>query len=326
MNKVKLITSKNDVIIPVLMEHGFMAEELLFSSDIHLITKDIYTLLEIPELNADTAERIEGIVKSLHETSGIICFCETITRDIKGFLLKNGLADCIEGSDPGRISRYIQLLSMPCMDAAGTFLILDDNSTHKKMLESIIKRFGYNINFISSIDELFEMTGDPENIMLLINMGTGKLDMNAVVRRSYNNTDIKKIPVIAFKSMEQGLFVHEIINGLNRLTKIILSPEELYCMLTDMLFKKEIMSYTSVYTGLIKYAGFFSYAEKSIQQIYYEIQQDPCGQDSLFGADRINSIIESAEKIRKSLIKIEGIKWLSGQGTSGKQLTCGGGV
>jgi len=326
MIRINLITSKNDLIAPILRNEGFIADELHLNNQINSITHNSLTLLEIPNLNKDTDERITEIIRSLNENSRIVCFCETISQDIKRFLLKNGLADCIEGFDPARISEYLKALTSLDNVNAGRFLILEDRSTHKKILTSIINRFGYTIKFISTIDELFEDIKIPGNIMLLINMGTEKLDMNAVVRKSYNDPDIKKIPVIAYKSAEQGLFVHEIINGLNRLTKVIMSPEEIFCMLTDMLFKKEIMSFTNYYTGLLKYAKFFSYAEKSPQQIYYEIQSDPCGQDSLFDRDRMISMIQSTEKMRRSLIKIDGIIWLANLMTSGNQPTCGGGV
>jgi CheY-like chemotaxis protein len=326
MIKVKLITSKNNAIEPYLRNEGLASDELALNNNISSVSKADFTLLEIPELNKDTAERITEIIMSLDKNSRLVCFCEIISHDIKKFLLKNGIADCVEGSDPGRIAGYIKHLTMPDKNPTGTFLILDDNTTHKKILSSIINRFSYRINFISSIDELFETINEHLNIMLLINMGTENLDMNAVVRKSYNNPDIKRIPVVAYKSMEQGLYVHEIINGLNRLTKIIMSPEELYCMLTDMLFKKEIISITASYTGSLKYARFSSYAGKSLQQIYYEIQSDPCAQDLLFERNTVDSMIKSAEEIRSTHIKAEGIRWLTGITTQKKQATCGEGV
>lgn len=323
MVKIYLLTSKNDLIIPALRNEGLAAEELPAGSDIYYITENSYMLMEIS--GPDSAEKIETIVKSQHETSGIVCFCESLTADIRYFLLKNGLADCLETTDPVQISEYFSTVIKP-YGRKGKFLILDDNVIHRRILASVIKRFGFETNFITGIDELFEMAGDPENIMVLINMGTAKLDMNAVVRRSYNNPDIKKNPVVAYKSMKQGLFVHEIINGLNRLTKIILSPEELYFMLTDLLFKKEIMSYTDSFTDFLKYDRFFSYAGKNIQQIYYEIQANPCGQDSFFDPGCMKSLIQSSGKIRDSLKRVQGITWLACHGFTGKNLTCGGGV
>lgn len=325
MGKIYLLTSKNDLLIPVFRREGLAAENFPEAGDIYSADEIFYILLEIPESGTDSSERFKSVVNAQQEASGIICFCETLTDDIKSFLLKNGLADCLESTDPLRVAQYAGTVIKPC-SGKGKFLILDDNPVHKRILASIIKRFGFDVNFITGIDELFEMAGDPGNIMILLNMGTGKLDMNAVVRKSYNNPDIRKYPVVAYKSMKQGLFVHEIINGLNRLTKIILSPEELYCMLTDLLFKKEIMSNTGFFMDSLKYARFFPYNGKSIQQIYYEIQSDPCGQDSLFSPDSMKSLIQYSGRIRGSLEKVQGIIWLASQGFGEKKPTCGGGA
>lgn len=329
---VNLITSKNELLKTFLQNEGFIVNEFLQSinsdnPEIEINGSDnSYTLLEIPELNKATIEKITGTVKSIHDKSKIICFCETMSQNQRSFLLQNGLPHCITGFDPLRISLYIRHLDYTPGKSGGRFLILDDNSIHKNILNAIIQRFGYDTCFISTVEDLFKRITDPGNVMLLINIGTEKLDLNGIVRKSYMNPDIKKIPVIAYKCMEQGLFVHEVINGLHRLTKVILSPEELYCMLTDMLFKKEIISYTGFYVRSLKYEKFSTYAEKSIQQIYYEIQTDICGQESLFDRERIESLIKSAESIRNCLIKIDGITWLRQVEVSQKKSTCGAGV
>lgn len=332
MKILNLITSKNVLLKTFLQNEGFIVHEFLQTGngdnpDIETDgAENSYTLLEIPELNKAVIEKITETLKLLQDRSKLICFCETMSQDIRSFLLQNGLPHCITGFDPIRISLYIKHLDSTSGLGAGRFLILDDNTTHKNMLNAIIKRFGYETDFISTAEELFERIGEPGNAMLLINIGTEKLDLNGIVRKSYMNSDIKKIPVIAYKCMDQGLFVHEVINGLHRLTKVILSPEELYCMLTDMLFKKEIVEYTDFYVRSLKYEKFSTYTEKSIQQIYYEIQTDICGQESLFERERIESLIKSAENMRGCLIKIDGISWLRQVQTSQKRSICGAGV
>lgn len=332
MNIVNLITAKNEQFRQPLHNEGFAINEFHPETGNHNLEEKIikginnYTLLEISDLESEDNDKLTERVELLYKKSKLICLSETMTPQLRKFLLKMGISDCITDYSPERIALYIKNLNVKPEDKTGTFVILDDNTLQKNMFNSIIKRFGYKTSFVSTIEELFELTGAPENIMILINIGTRGLDINGLVRRSFINSDIKKNAVIAYKCMDQGLFVHEIIKGLNRLTKVILSPEELYCMLTDMLFKKEIISCTNTYINSLKYEKYYTYAGKTIQQIYYENHGDPCGQESLFDRERIDSMIDSAEVIRKTLIRAEGIIWLKHTDSEQKRPTCGAGV
>jgi hypothetical protein len=332
VNIVNLITSKNELLRQPLHNEGFVINEFHPETENHNLEEKIikgknnYTLLEISGMGNSAGTEIAERVKLLYEKSKLIILSDTMTPELRKFLLNTGISDCITDFSPERIASYIRNLNIKPESKIGTFIILEDNELRKNMFNSIIKRFGYNTLFVSSLDELFEKTTGPDNIMILINIGNSGLDLNALVRKSYINSDIKKNPVIAYKCMDQGLFVHEIINGLNRLTKVILSPEELYCMLTDMLFKKEITSSTNTYVSSLKYDKIYTYAGKTLQQIYYENHGDPCGQESLFDRERIDSMIESADRISKTLIRAEGIIWLRHNESSLNRPTCGAGA
>jgi hypothetical protein len=332
VNIVNLITSKNEQLRQPLHNEGFVVNEFSPSTDNNNLEEKIikgktnYTLLEISDFENSGSTILAGRIKLLYDKSKLICFSSDMTPDLRKFLLKTGISDCITDFSPDRIASYIKNLNIMPETRPGTFVILDDNELQKNMFNSIIKRFGYKTRFVSTTEELFEIAAEPENLMILLNIGTAGLDLNDLVRRSYINSDIKKNPVIAYKCMDQGLFVHEIINGLSRLTKVILSPEEIYCMLTDMLFKKEITSFTNSYISSLKYEKIHTYAGKTIQQIYYENQGDPCGQESLFDKERIDSMIDSSEMIRRTLIRAEGIIWLRHTESALNRPTCGAGA
>ena len=332
MNIVNLITSKNEMLRQPLHNEGFVVNEFSPSTENRNLEEKIikgktnYTLLEISGFENSSSGLLAERIKLLYDKSKLICFSENMTLGLRKFLLKTGISDCITDFSPDRIASYIKNLNIKPETRPGTFVILDDNDLQKNMFNSIIKRFGYKTLFVSTTDELFEIAAEPDNIMILLNIGTAGLDLNGLVRRSYINSDIKKNPVVAYKCMDQGLFVHEIINGLNRLTKVILSPEEIYCMLTDMLFKKEITSFTNSYISSLKYEKIHTYAGKTIQQIYYENHGDPCGQESLFDKDRIDSMIDSSEMIRRTLIRAEGIIWLRHSDSTQNRPTCGAGA
>ena len=62
---------------------------------------------------------------------------------------------------------------------------------------------------------------------ILINSGMDNLDFPSLVKKSLSRVEMRKHPVIAYKDMTKGIFVHEVATGLNRLTKVILNIQEL---------------------------------------------------------------------------------------------------
>jgi CheY-like chemotaxis protein len=348
MDIVNLITTKNNLLKQPLLNRGFTVNEFdsLVISDggrsqiasagfaVNKFNEKIkkgdnnYSLVEIPdfnELNSNELNSKEFLerIKWFYKNSKLIIFSETMTPNQKKILLKFGISDCITHFAPERIASYIKSLNFKSEAKFGKFIVLDDNIAHRNILHSIIKRFGYGTTFISTIEELFQVITDSGNIMVLVNIGTTDLDLNALVRRSFGNADIKKNPVIAYKNMDEGLFIHEIINGLNNLTNVIFTPEELYSMLIDILFKKEIISHTNPLITSLQYEKNSSYYGKTLQQIYYENSNSIFGQESLFERDRIDSMTVSLEMMRKTLIRIEGIIWLKQSESDYNKTICG---
>ncbi|MCL2156160.1 MAG: hypothetical protein FWH53_10885, partial [Leptospirales bacterium] len=287
MNIVNLITTKNNQLKQPLLDRGFTVNE--FNSPIinKLYEKikrgdNNYSLVEIPDFNELNNEKFLESIKWLYENSKLIIFSETMTVNQKKILLKMGISDCITHFAPERIASYIKSLNFKPETKNGKFIILDDNIAHRNIINSIIKRFGYETTFISTIKELFQVISDSDNIMTLVNIGTTDLDLNELIKKSFGNSDIKKNPVIAYKSMDQGIFIHEVINGLNKLTKVIFSPEELYSMLIDMLFKKEIISHTNPFINSLRYEKNSSFFGKTLQQLYYENILNTFDEEPLF--------------------------------------------
>lgn len=328
MNSVNLIISDNSQLKNSLIESGFSVN--LFPHNIEPAAlekgitkeKDSISILEIRGSDLLNRDILSAKIELISDKTKLVCFSEAITHQEKKFLLKHGVSDCITDLYPERIIPYLKNLHTPAENKSGIFLVLDDREHHKKMIGSITGRFGYRTVIVSTVDDLFLKTQEPEIMLVLINIGTAGLDLNGLVRRSYSSSDLKRNPVIAYKCMDQGLFVHEIINGLNRLTKVIYSPEELYCMLTDMLFKKEIASYTGSLINSLRYDKLHPYASKSVQQIYYDHHGKHSSAESLFERGRIDLMISSAENIVRTLIRAEGLIWLR-QNNEGV-VTCGG--
>lgn len=329
---VNLITFRNKQFIPGFQREGYETAEfspLTETSQLRASLKKKsanYTILELTDNEKTDRKKIAETLKILYSETKLICLCEKITPFISGLLLENGIADCLEHFNTDRIISYINFLQKKPSQKTGSFLILNDNESHRNMLNGIIRRFGYSTEFVTDAESLFAGLRDSRIHMIIINLGTEGLDLNGIVRRAYGNSDIKRFPVVAYKSLEQGLFVHEVLNGLNRLTKVIYSPQELFCMLVDLLFKKEIMALSSEFNSSLNIDKFRSYASTPLSQIYYNTQGESFSNECIFSTNHIESMIKSAGEITTSLVKIDGIRWLRLSQSQGKRPTCGAGA
>ncbi len=329
---VNLITFRNKQFIPGFQKEGFEVAEYSPLTETSQLCNSLkkmnanYSLLELTDNDKTDRSRLAEIIKLLYRETKLVCLCEKITPFISDLLFQNGVADCLEHFNTGRIISYIKFLQTKPSQKFGTFLILDDDDANRNMLSGIIKRFGYKVEFVRDADSLFSGLRDSQLHMILLNLGTEGIDLNGIVRRAYGDSDIKKFPVAAYKSLNKGLFVHEILNGLNRLTKVIYSPQELFCMLVDLLFKKEIMTLSMEFNSYLNIEKFKNYASTPLSQIYYSIQGEAFSNECIFATNHIESMINNTEQITTSLVKIDGIRWLRLSQSQGKRPTCGAGA
>ena len=329
---VNLITYRNRKFKSAFERRGFevaefspLMEPQYLKSGLRLKSAN-YTLLELPAEEGVGNPRLDETVKLLYGSTKLICLCEKITPFIRGLLLEQGIADCIGHFDVERIVSYVEMLHKSPSQKPGSFLVLDDSTANRNMLNGIIKRFGYGTEFVTGADSLFAALNNSNIIMILMNLGTADLDLNSIVRRAYGSSEIKRFPVVAYKCLEQGLFVHEVLTGLNRLTRAIYSPEELFCMLVDILFKKEIMSITSEFCSALDYEKFRNCSGATIPQIYNDVKNDPFSSENIFSGERINAMTAAAGRLTASLVKIDGLRWLRLNQSRETRPTCGAGA
>ncbi len=329
---INLITGQNSLYKKFFEEKGLDTTEyspLMHDEDLQRSIKKgrrNYTILEIKDGDCSEIEKNCRRMKFLYGGSKLVCLTEKITPSIKKCLITTGVTDCLISPKPERVAEYIETLEYKTLNKFGKFLILDDNEIHRNMLKGVIQRFGYKTEFITAKEELFDKINDDSIYMILINLACKNLDLNSIIRRSYASSDIKKFPILTYKDMDEGLFVHEIINGLNKLTKVILSPQELYNMMIDLLFKKDIMTDASSFNKYLEFEKYESYSQESISQIYYRIHRNLCSQPSLFTDNHMEDLLKIVDKLKNTLIRIDGIRWLKEAPSAVKKTTCGAGV
>ena len=330
---INLITTNNKLHSNYLSKMNFSVNEFPVLICLEELEKNIkpadknYTLLELTDETLIDYKKFKDITDFLYNNTKLICITDKLLPAVEETLIKCGIADCLCTTDSTEIVSYINVLDQRENSKNGKFLILDDNTAHIKILNSIIKRFGYKTEFIQDGESLYAKCAEKQTEMVLVNLGTKNLDLNSIIRKSYANSDIKKNPLICYKCMDEGLFVHELISGLNKITKVILTPFELYSFLTDTLFKKEIISASSKLNKAVKFDKYKKYSTESLSQIYYSIQENLDSQESLFKDETVNNMINHTRIINKTVVKMKGLKWLNNNNREKlKKTTCGVGA
>ncbi len=333
MKMINLITLNNKPYRDSLEKMNFQIREFPVSVDLNSLKKGFtshkknYTVLQITNESLKTLNQFCEITDFLYNNTKLICISDDITPEIRIRLIKCGIADCLPSTEAGAIASYIRILDQRENHKAGKFLILDDNSSHSKILNSIIKRFGYKTEFIPDGDTLYSRCSENNIEMILVNLGTRGLDLNSIIRRSYGNSEIKRNPLVCYKCMDEGLFVHELISGLHKITKVILTPQELYSFLTDILFKKEVITASARLNKALKFDQYREYSGSSISTIYYSIQEKLSSRESLFKDETVTDMINLTRTLGRTLAKVEGLRWLSNDSDDEtKKTTCGVGA
>ena len=106
--------------------------------------------------------------------------------------------------------------------------------------------------------------------------------------------------------------VHEIISGISKYTKVILSPEELFSLLMHIVFRREIAPHIGSLASSLDFSEFSMLSGAPLSQIYYNLGVDLCTTEYIFSEEKITQVHTILERISAALVKVESIKWLTG--------------
>jgi hypothetical protein len=97
---------------------------------------------------------------------------------------------------------------------------------------------------------------------------------------------------------------------LNRLTKFIFSIEELYSFILEMLFRKEVLSEVAQLNRTVYFENFVHCAEETLGQAYHLMDNEVCDSRDFIDDDLLHAIDWGISSLTRSLLKLEGLKWL----------------
>ncbi len=313
MKRIDLITSKNFLYRSALTGMGYTITEYSFPvspavlGDLQRGEPAEYTIAEADAAGIQAHAELYRII-GLRER--VVCCAKCLSPENRNFLLTCGIADVIEVDDDEKLVSALKSFGSGSELRTGTFIILEHGTATRRVLKSIIGRFGYRVIFVNSVEELFEQSLDGGVQFVLINIGSAGLDLNGLVRKSYSRELAKSVPVIAYKDMREGLFVPELVGGLNRLTKYILSMEELYGLLVEVLYRKEIIPLVASLRKHADYDTNACYDTESLGRAFFACEKTIFSQASLLTDEIFGAMTEIERRIHAATMKVESLKWL----------------
>jgi hypothetical protein len=313
MKRINLITSRNFLYRDTLFGRGYAVTEYGFppapglAAEIQRAAAGDSTFIEANNASiVDHAELYRVI--GLRERA-ILC-AEDLSRDSRRFLLECGISDLLASHDDEKLVAVLKTAAAVSELNTGTFVVLEHGTAVRKVLKSIIGRFSYRVVFVSSVEELFDTTLDGGVQFVLINIGSAGLDLSGLVRKSYSRELARTVPVLAYKDMREGLFVHELVGGLNRLTKYILSLEELYGIIVEVLYRKELVPLVARLRKLADCEANACFDADSLSRAYFACEKTIFTQTSLLTDATFDGTSEVGQCIQSVIMKVESLKWL----------------
>jgi len=328
MNHIFLITSQNAGYGEKLAGTGYSVTALTPSSEIHdALTAGTLCAggTAVVELESGSPEGRRPLLRHLNEKGfRIIATSNSCTPELKNLLMAEGIADLLPAGDCAGLPAYLNMMNESHAVTSGRCIVLDDDEFRVRMLRSIIGRFNYSVFPVSGVEEFFDQLSCGDVAWALANLGTHGFDLGSLIRRWLSCSDNRRIPFIPYKDMNEGLFVHEFITGLNRIARVILSTEEVFSMLVNVHFRKEIFPLTDTLNKSIEFTSLMNFAGEPLGRIFFSLGMEIFTLENILKDKRFDDLGKTIDRLNSAMIKTSGIRWLLKDNCRGA--TCGGGA
>ncbi|MBN1496299.1 MAG: hypothetical protein JXA07_05990 [Spirochaetes bacterium] len=310
MKKILLFASKNSEYRAALEKIGYSVTACAPGAT---APEEIGSLPSYDMVIADAADCVEGdgiLYRILREKGSVVCLADAITKELKHRIIDCGIADVLVKCDAESLAALVPVIGHVRGGDAGMFVVLDDEAATREIVGSIVTRFNYHAVCIDTVDELFDGVIGPATRFILVNLGMRTLDLNGLVRKFYASVPARSVPVLAYKDMREGVFVHELVSGLNRLTRYILGTDELYGLLVDMLFRRELVPLVAQLNGESQGEENSAFGAETLNQVFYACEKRLFERTDLFGGDTLLSMARTLHELNLTLQRVESLKWL----------------
>ncbi len=240
-------------------------------------------------------------------------------------LLDLGISDLLPAGNPALAMKYAgAIIGNGEPGGRGRVLLHDKEALFTRVLKSIAGRYGYALDIAGNIDALFASAVEKPAELVLVNIGARGFDMAEFVKKAYSSAEIKKYPLVAYKDMTEGLFVHEVTTGLNRLTKTILSRDELLNLLVTLFYRNETGPLLGEARALLDADSPAGTDTSTLRRLFYAAGPELCTMTKIFDAGRFSLSLDTCAALHGAVLKTAGFTWMI---TPPRDCpTCGGGA
>jgi hypothetical protein len=313
MKDLLLVTFANKIYSEKLELRGFKLTkfdqplEELSLSGISKISKCI-AVIEVIE---DSMEILEGVFTGLRKKNiRIIALTSKINDNFRKYFFRHGISEVLESNYADRIVDYVDITEKNGNKKYGKILLLDDDSQRLNIFNTIIGRFNYTPVITNSLDDVFENLAGVNIQLFLVNLGQKNFDLSQFIRRMLSLEASKKIPVIPYKDSMEGLYIHEMISGLNKIARVVLTADELFSFLVDILFRKELSPGIQLLNETLDYDNLNRYATDPLGKIYNTTGSDIFTMKKIITKENISIIYGRIDSLKNLVIQVDGLKWL----------------
>ncbi len=282
---------------------------------------DVLLVCEINNRNVNDV--ISLFQKYAHHLFDHFCIYPEFDGSLRIPLIESGVCDISTTDDFQFAARCLRAIFFSeKRPTRGTIHLMSDASTFLHLLGNVARRFHYDVKHVSSTEQLIHLSEKEISDLVLVDMDTIGFDSIEFAKKTSASSSIKKAPLIFYKDMRSGLFVHDFNPALQRLAKVILSREELLNLLLALFFLSGITSPAHVFTAFLQRADLSG--AKRLREIFYAGGPDLCYRGNIFSQECFGALAKAGENIINLIERIEPLRWLVSP--LSKRPTCAGGV
>jgi len=272
-----------------------------------VITGDIILIENVSVQNIGTIMD----VWSQRSKPGRLIFCvDQIKPEGKKNLISQGMTEILIHKTVEEIVNYIRMTSEKPKGSYGNIALLDSDTIQNTIISQVVSVFHFNVIRAATIDELIDLVHRENVEMVLMNIGSKNLNIQEFIRKTYTDTVFKGTPFIPYKANLDDVFIHEILSGLHRLSKVVLSAEELYSFLVSTLFRKVFLTPLYRLKTVTAATGTPQFARESLRQLYHSIGYDLFTMDHICGEEHCKQYRGYVRELEYAMNVIDGFQWL----------------
>ncbi len=282
----------------------------LSGTDLENMYRDTSWDFCIAEITGKNMAIMESIVSRMNRKGKVIVVADSLSVALTDKLVMLGITDLYLKDDTVALLKYI--LSETCREqnSYGSIVLFDDNEALSGMASSIISRFSFTPVLSDNQNDFLESLEIPDVQFILINLDAADLEISSIIKGTYSHPSLQRNPVIVYTGSATGPDVSDLLSGLNRLTRFILSSEELLSFLLDLLYKKEIMPLVEQVNRLVRFEANECCVRDPLRLIYYTKMESIFECENILGCPDYGQLQDVIQRIMDIMDRVHGIRWL----------------